>query len=316
MSDRAIRRAAERAAKKAAVKAAKAKEAAKVMTASANNTTANWKSWDGWDNDDPAPPPPCENGEDESQTKNTRPISDAKLAANRANSKLSTGAKTQTGQDKSKMNALRHGLCSQTILLPSEDPIFFQVFIESIFQQWSPATDQENRLMQVIGTTEWRLNRLPALEAGIYAVGLLEHANLFLDESDPITRERNVQSKLYLLYEKQFKNLSLQERRLRSQHKADTTELKQLQQDRIEKAKQAEQAILDERAAIVERAAKISANCYKLNKSFSPADFGFDFTYAEYDHYWKLQDAQYELTEEVLDFHQVIEAYRNAKKVA
>ena len=170
--------------------------------------------------------------------------------------------------------------------------------------------------MQVIGTTEWRLNRLPALEAGIYAVGLLEHADLFLDESDPITRERNVQSKLYLLYEKQFKNLSLQERRLRSQHKADTTELKQLQQDRIEKAKQAEQAIKDEREAVVERAAKISANCYKLNKSFSPADFGFDFTYAEYDHYWKLQDAQSELTEEVLDFHKVIEAFRSSKKVA
>jgi hypothetical protein len=319
MSDRAIRRAAERAAKKVAAKAAKANEAAKTMTASANNnTTPTWDSWDGWDNDDPPPPyPPCQNGEeDESQTKNTRPISDAKLAANRANSKLSTGAKTQATKDKSKMNAQTHGLCSQAALLPSEDPIVYQAFIESIFAQWSPATDQENRLTEVIGTTEWRLRRIPGLEAGIYAVGLLENNNLFLDEPDSIKRDRNVQSKLYLLYEKQLKNLSLQERRLRSQHKADVTELKQLQQDRIEKAKQAEQAIKEEREAIVQRANKISANCYKLNKPFIPADHGFDFTYAEYDHYWKLQDAQYELTEETLDFHKVIEAYRNAKKVA
>jgi hypothetical protein len=312
MSDRAIRRAAERAAKKAAAKAAKANEAAKVMTASANNTTTpNWESWDGWDNDDPPPPyPPCENGED------PRPISEAKLAANRANSKLSSGPKTTATKEKSKMNAQTHGLCSQAALLPSEDPIVYQAFIESIFAQWSPATDQENRLTEVIGTTEWRLRRIPGLEAGIYAVGLLENNNLFLDEPDPIKRDRNVQSKLYLLYEKQFKNLSLQERRLRSQHKADTTELKQLQQDRIEKAKQAEQAIKEEAEAIVQRASKISANCHKLNKTFCPADFGFDFTYAEYTHYWKVQDAQYELTEEVLDFHKVIEAYRNAKKAA
>jgi hypothetical protein len=330
MSDRTIRRAAERAARKAATKAAKvaeankANEAAKtsganqVMTASANNTTPTWDSWDGWDNDDPPPPyPPCQNGEaDEPQTKNTRPISDAKLAANRANSKLSTGAKTQATKDKSKMNSQTHGLCSQAALLPSEDPIIYQAFMESIFEQWSPATDQETRLTEVIGTTEWRLRRIPGLEAGIYAVGLLDHANLFTDEPDPMKRDRNVQSKLYLLYEKQFKNLSLQERRLRSQHKADTSELKQLQQDRIEKAKQAEQALKEQREAIVKRAEKISANCYKLNKPFRPAEFGFDFTFDEYAHYWKLQDAQYELTEEILDFHQVIEAHRNANKVA
>ena len=293
-------------------------EAAKVMTASANNTTPTWDSWDGWDNDDPPPPyPPCEDGEqDEPQTKNTRPISDAKLAANRQNAQKSTGARTQAGKDKSKMNSQTHGLCSQAALLPSEDPIIYQAFIESIFAQWSPATDQENRLTEVIGTTEWRLRRIPGLESGIYAVGLLEHDNLFLDEADPVKRDRNVQSKLYLIYEKQFKNLSLQERRLRSQHKADTIELRQLQQDRIEKAKQAEQALKEEREAIVQRANKISANCYKLNKTFCPADFGFDFTYAEYAHYWKVQDAQYELTEEVLDFHKVIEAYRNAKKAA
>ena len=302
--------------KKLAAKPNTVAEAAKVMTASAgnNNTTPTWDSWEGWDNDDPPPPyPPCQNGEED---KSRKPISDAKLSANRQNAQKSTGPQSQATKEKSKMNALRHGLCSQAALLPSEDPILYQAFMESIFEQWSPVTDQETRLTEVIGMSEWRLKRIPALEAGIYAVGLLEHNNLFLDEPDPIKRDRNVQSKLYLLYEKQFKNLSLQDRRLRSQHKSDTTELKQLQQDRIEKTKQAEQALKEEREAIVQRANKISANCYKLNKTFCPADFGFDFTYAEYAHYWKVQDAQYELTQEVLDFHKVIEAFRNAKKVA
>jgi hypothetical protein len=291
-------------------------EATKVMTASAGNnntTTPTWDSWDGWDNDDPPPPYPDENGEEE---KPRKPISDAQRTANKQNAQKSTGPQTQATKEKSKMNALSHGLTSQAALLPSEDPIIYQAFMESIFQQWSPATDQESRLTEGIGTTEWRLRRIPGLEAGIYSVGLLEHNNLFLDEPDPVKRDRDVQSKLYLLYEKQLKNLSLQERRLRSQHKADVTELKQLQQDRVAKAKQAEQALKEEREAIFARVNKISANCYKLNKPFIPADHGFDFTYDEYDHYWKVQDAQYELTQEVLDFHKVIEAYRNAKKVA
>jgi len=315
MSDRAIRRAAERAAKKAAAKANesnKVSEANQVMSASANNTPPTWEGWDGWDNDDPPPPPPpCENAEEESQTKDTRPISDAKLAANRQNAQHSTGAKTQTGKDKSKMNALRNALTGQTVLLPTDDAIAYQAFIDSIYQQWSPIDDQEKRLTQLIADTEFRIHRVAALETNIFAVGRLEQPEGLYSESEGL-----LHAKLHLVYEKQLKNLALQERRLRNHHKSDTTKLEQLQQDRIEKAKQSEQALIDERKAIFARANKISHNCYKLKKDFEPAAFGFEFSYQEYMHYWKVQDAQYELTGEVLDFHKVIEAFRNAKKVA
>jgi len=123
MSDRAIRRAAERAAKKAAAKAAK------VMAASANNTTPTWDSWDGWDNDDPAPEPPAVDADASSEQE--RPVSQKRMDANRQNAQKSTGARTQAGKDKSKMNSQTHGLCSQAALLPSEDPIVYQAFIEA-----------------------------------------------------------------------------------------------------------------------------------------------------------------------------------------
>ncbi len=314
MSDRAIRRAAERAAKKAAAKAAKANEAtkvseaAKVMTASANNTTPTWDSWDGWDNDDPPPPyPPCQNGEDESR----KPISDAQLAANRQNAQKSTGAKTQTGKDKSKMNALRNALTGQTVLLPSDDAVAYQAFIDSIYQQWSPIDDQETRLTQLIADTEWRLHRVAALEANIFAVGRIEQPLEQFSESEGV-----LHAKLHLIYEKQLKNLALQERRLRNHHKADTTKLEQLQNDRLEKAKQAEQALMEEHKAIFERAVRIRNKCIQLKKPFNPADFGFEFSLEEYDHYWDRQHPYFEITGEYLDFHKVIEAYRNAKKVA
>ena len=303
MSDRAIRRAAERAAAKAAAKAAKA------MTASANNTTPNWNSWDGWDNDDPAPaPPPCQNGE---ATQNKRPISDAKLAANRANSKLSTGAKTQEGKEKSKMNSLRNGLTGQTVLLPTDDAVAYQAFIDSLYTQWSPDNDQEKRLTQLIADTEWRIHRVAALETNIFAVGRLEQPEGLYSESEGL-----LHAKLHLIYEKQLKNLALQERRLFNQNKSLTAKLEQLQQDRIEKAKQAAQALIDERKAIFERAIRIANKCIHLKKPFNPADFGFEFSLDEYDHYWHIQNPYFEITGEFLDFHKVIEAYRDAKKAA
>ena len=315
MSDRAIRRAAERAAKKAAAKANesnKVSEANQVMSASANNTPPTWEGWDGWDNDDPPPPPPpCENAEEESQTKDTRPISDAKLAANRQNAQHSTGAKTQTGKDKSKMNALRNALTGQTVLLPTDDAIAYQAFIDSIYQQWSPIDDQEKRLTQLIGDTEWRIHRVAALETNIFAVGRLEQPEGLFSESEGL-----LHAKLYLIYEKQLKNLALQERRLFNQNKSLTAKLEQLQRDRIEKAKQAEQALIDERKAIFNRAVKIAHKGISLKKAFHPADFGFEFSLAEYDHYWDRQDPHFEITGEYSDFHKVIEAYRNAKKAA
>ena len=43
-----------------------------------------------------------------------KPISEAKLAANRANSKNSTGPKTAQGKSRSATNALKHGLLAES----------------------------------------------------------------------------------------------------------------------------------------------------------------------------------------------------------
>jgi len=43
-------------------------------------------------------------------------VSEARIAANRRNAKLSTGPKTAEGKEKSRANALKHGLCSSVIV--------------------------------------------------------------------------------------------------------------------------------------------------------------------------------------------------------
>src|SRR3954471_20417487 len=50
-----------------------------------------------------------------------RPLSEKKLAANRANAKKSTGPRTAAGKSRSRFNAVRHGLTASVGLLPGED---------------------------------------------------------------------------------------------------------------------------------------------------------------------------------------------------
>ncbi|HZQ50808.1 MAG TPA: hypothetical protein VFB14_08810, partial [Bryobacteraceae bacterium] len=63
---------------------------------------------------------------------------------------------------------------------------------------------------------EWRLQRIPSLEAGIYALGRLELANLFPDEEESV-RKQLIEAKIFLTYQRQLNNLSVQENRLRRQ---------------------------------------------------------------------------------------------------
>ena len=49
-------------------------------------------------------------------------VSAAKLEANRRNSKMSCGPRTQSGKDRSKLNAVKHGMRAATLVLLDEDP--------------------------------------------------------------------------------------------------------------------------------------------------------------------------------------------------
>jgi hypothetical protein len=49
------------------------------------------------------------------------PVSDAQHEANVRNAQLSTGPKTQEGKDRSRMNSLKHGLCSEVVRVPEDE---------------------------------------------------------------------------------------------------------------------------------------------------------------------------------------------------
>jgi len=108
-------------------------------------------------------------------------VSQARLAANRANAKLSTGPRTDTGKRVSALNAVKTGLTGRTVLLPSDDAVLYQQHVERFFRDHEPDCEREYELVQSLADTQWRLNRIPALKMAIYARGRVQFAEQFAE---------------------------------------------------------------------------------------------------------------------------------------
>src|SRR5215212_5704888 len=95
--------------------------------------------------------------------------SEKKAEANRRNALKSTGPKTPEGKAAVRLNALKHGLLSQEILLPGEDEEALRELGESLRAELQPVGELESLLVDRIIASYWRLRRLGRVEAGIFA---------------------------------------------------------------------------------------------------------------------------------------------------
>ena len=94
--------------------------------------------------------------------------SDKQIRANRRNAHKSTGPKTQVGKAAVSLNALKHGLLSEQILLPNEDEASLMQLSERLHSQLQPVGDLESLFVERIVAAAWRLRRVLAVEARIY----------------------------------------------------------------------------------------------------------------------------------------------------
>jgi hypothetical protein len=203
----------------------------------------------------------------------------AQIAANQANALLSTGPRTEEGKAKSSLNAVKTGLTGRTVLLPSEDAVLYEQHVARFLQQYEPVGDEEQTLVQSLADTQWRLLRIPSLEAGIYALGRLEFAELFANEDESV-RSHLINAKTLLVYQRQLNNLNLQENRLRRQREKDTAAFRELQENRKRtgtgEASSGGNAQLDTAASLYIHA--VRTQCQEF---FNPAEFGFEFSLRE-----------------------------------
>jgi hypothetical protein len=91
----------------------------------------------------------------------------ARDQANKANALHSTGPRTESGKQRSSMNALTHGLTAASPVLATEDPAAYQLHIQQFRDEYKPATPTETQLTQELADTAWRINRIPSLEAAL-----------------------------------------------------------------------------------------------------------------------------------------------------
>jgi hypothetical protein len=151
----------------------------------------------------------------------------AQINANRANSQFSSGPKSDAGKAASSHNAVKSALTGQTILLPTDDVAAYQKLSQVMIDLHLPVGCIEEMLVQSVIDAAWRLLRIPGLESAMYAVGKMELTDQFPAEQ--------VELQIFLKYERQLKNLSLQETRLRRMREKDLAELKKMQAERKEK---------------------------------------------------------------------------------
>jgi hypothetical protein len=84
----------------------------------------------------------------------------AQLAANQANSQLSTGPVSPEGKAISSRNRLSHGFRSSTVLLPGDDPAEYEDLLAELSEHFAPRDLTETRLIREMADAEWRLRRV------------------------------------------------------------------------------------------------------------------------------------------------------------
>jgi len=95
-----------------------------------------------------------------------KPISPAKLAANRRNGQKSKGPNTEEGKSRSRWNALKHGVLSQRlVVLNDNDGQTYTLLLENLQRDLNPGNALEEILVEKIAMAYWRLHIAYGYEA-------------------------------------------------------------------------------------------------------------------------------------------------------
>lgn len=86
------------------------------------------------------------------------------LQANQENALSSTGPKTEEGKAVSKLNALKHGLLSEKVLLEGENEESLIELGKRLRQEFNPASELEVIMVDRITANTWRLRRVMQVE--------------------------------------------------------------------------------------------------------------------------------------------------------
>jgi len=181
----------------------------------------------------------------------------SRIETNRANAQHSTGPKTEAGKKQSSLNALRHGLTGQIVVMPTEDLQAYQAHLKSFTDEYHPQGATESHLTQALADTSWRLNRVAALETNLLNLAAT---------GDPLIDALGIAASLES-QSKALANLSMHSQRLSRQFERTVIQLRNLQETRRAKENQELTQVVD----IIEM-------YESQGQTYDPSDHGFVFS--------------------------------------
>jgi hypothetical protein len=92
------------------------------------------------------------------------------IEANRRNALRSTGPTTEDGKRQSRQNAVRHGLCAETVVETIEDIQDYRGFEAAVIADYDARTAVERELVLRLASLLWRLRRATAIETDLLRI--------------------------------------------------------------------------------------------------------------------------------------------------
>ena len=110
------------------------------------------------------------------------------IDANRRNARKSTGPITEEGKQRSRCNAIRHGLTAETVIGALEDAEDYKAFEAAIIADYDAQSAVERELVLRLASLLWRLRRATTMETGLFEIQA-EHLSGFKQAIHPASRE-------------------------------------------------------------------------------------------------------------------------------
>ena len=92
------------------------------------------------------------------------------IEANRRNARKSTGPTMEEGKQRSRGNAIRHGLTAETVIGALEDAEDYRAFEATIVADYDAQPAVERELVLRLASLLWRLRRASTMETGLFDI--------------------------------------------------------------------------------------------------------------------------------------------------
>jgi hypothetical protein len=92
------------------------------------------------------------------------------IEANRNNAQQSTGATSETGKQRSSLNATKHGFTGQNLVLSDAEKEAYEFHVLAFIDEYAPKTQIETNLVQQFADINWSLHQIAVQQSNLMSL--------------------------------------------------------------------------------------------------------------------------------------------------